>query len=621
MKKMTMAISKILLLMASIFITASYVSVSAADTYPSIANVEIKNGNVLTITGKTGTFAIAGYYVGTSDNIGSSTYFEAPMLTTYRVSVKDGTYHVWVKDTQGRVAKYNKTISVNDSCKNESATNVTGTGSVERCYKFNGSASKPEINDPIVTCAPGYVLEKEPTVTTDTCSKLSPGAIKIYGLGTSSNNYIYCRKVHTYNCVKKASASDNTLKTLSIDNGTLSPAFASNVYSYKASVAANVSSIKISATLNDTNSKFADGFGPRAVTLKYGTNTIAIKVVSSSGDIKTYTLKITRQDNRSSENTLSSLSINTGVLSPTFQSSITNYQVTVPESVSSITVSATKTDSSSSFVSGYEPGTKSLNVGKNTISIRVKSEAGSTRTYNIVVTRGSSSSGTTVPAKKPLLSSLSISAGNIAFDPNVLDYNVTVPYEIQNVVVSATQANASDQLLITGGSNLEVGTNTVLVKVTDASGNESVYTIHVVRKEEDLGVSNSTNLASLEVQGYKIDFDKDTKEYKLAIKKGTTSLKINAQAESETSEVTVEGNENLKPGSEILIHVRAEDGQVSTYQIFINGYLKGTNWFVIIIIVILIILVVGYFVLRLMGYQFYFNLGAITKFFGGKKKE
>lgn len=621
MKKITVAMSKILLLMASIFITCTYMSVSAADTYPSISNVEIKNGNVLTITGKTGTFAIAGYYVGTSDNIGSSTYFDAPMLTTYRVSVKDGTYHVWIKDTQGRVVKYNRTITVNDSCKNESAVNVTGKGTVERCYKFNGSASKPETSDALVTCAPGYVLEKDPTVTTDTCSRLSAGAIKIYGLGTSSNNYIYCKKVHSYTCVKKASASDNTLKSLSISNGTISPAFASNVYTYKANVAANVSSVKISAELSDSNSKFADGFGPRTVTLKPGTNTVEVKIKSTSGDIKTYTLKITRQDNRSRENTLSSLSISTGTLSPSFQSATTNYQVTVPESVTSITVSAEKSDSKSSFVSGYEPGTKNLNVGKNTISIRVRSESGNTRTYNITVQRGTSSGTTTPSTKSPLLSSLTISEGTIVFDPNVKDYNVTVPYETKNVVVTATQANASDQLLITGGNDLAVGSNTVLVKVTDSSGNESVYTIHVVRKEEDLGISTSTNLKSLEVKGYKIDFQSDVKEYKLAIKKGTESLTINAEAESPTSEITIEGNENLKPGSEIMIHVRAEDGSVSTYQLFINGYLKGTNWFVVIIIVILIILVVGYFVLRLMGYQFYFNLGAITNFFGGKKKE
>ncbi len=87
-------------------------------------------------------------------------------------------------------------------------------------------------------------------------------------------------------------------------------------------------------------------------------------------------------DTRSKENKLSSLTIDQGVLSPTFSSSQTSYQVNVSGEVESITLGAKPIDSKAS-VSGT--GKKSLSVGKNSFVITCTAENGSQLNYTITV--------------------------------------------------------------------------------------------------------------------------------------------------------------------------------------------------------------------------------------------
>lgn len=88
---------------------------------------------------------------------------------------------------------------------------------------------------------------------------------------------------------------------------------------------------------------------------------------------------------QSADNTLQSLTISPGTLSPAFSKNTTNYTAIVDNSVTKITVSAKPNDANAkvSSVSGND----NLAVGENTISIKVKAENGVSKTYKIVVTR------------------------------------------------------------------------------------------------------------------------------------------------------------------------------------------------------------------------------------------
>lgn len=90
--------------------------------------------------------------------------------------------------------------------------------------------------------------------------------------------------------------------------------------------------------------------------------------------------------NKSGDNSLSSLSISPGTLSPSFQYSETNYTAAVAEDVTSVAVDAKPSNGKATVESITGQG--DLKPGQNTISIVVKAENGTTATYKIVVTRG-----------------------------------------------------------------------------------------------------------------------------------------------------------------------------------------------------------------------------------------
>lgn len=90
--------------------------------------------------------------------------------------------------------------------------------------------------------------------------------------------------------------------------------------------------------------------------------------------------------NKSGDNSLSSLSISPGTLSPAFQYSETNYTASVAEDVTSVAIDAKPSHAKATVES--ITGKSDLQPGQNTISIVVKAENGATATYKIVVTRG-----------------------------------------------------------------------------------------------------------------------------------------------------------------------------------------------------------------------------------------
>lgn len=87
----------------------------------------------------------------------------------------------------------------------------------------------------------------------------------------------------------------------------------------------------------------------------------------------------------SADNSLKSLTISPGTLSPSFATSTTKYSATVANDVTKIAVTATPSNGKASVES--VTGNENLAVGGNTVKIVVKAENGVTATYTINVTR------------------------------------------------------------------------------------------------------------------------------------------------------------------------------------------------------------------------------------------
>ena len=88
---------------------------------------------------------------------------------------------------------------------------------------------------------------------------------------------------------------------------------------------------------------------------------------------------------KSADNSLKSLTISPGTLSPNFQGSTVNYTATVANDVTNIAVSAVPVNANAVVES--VSGNEGLKVGTNAIKVVVKAENGVTATYTIQVTR------------------------------------------------------------------------------------------------------------------------------------------------------------------------------------------------------------------------------------------
>lgn len=88
---------------------------------------------------------------------------------------------------------------------------------------------------------------------------------------------------------------------------------------------------------------------------------------------------------KSADNSLASLTLSSGSLSPAFKYNVTNYTAEVANDVTSVVVSA-KTSNANATVESVKGG-ENLSVGANKIQIVVRAENGVTATYTITVTR------------------------------------------------------------------------------------------------------------------------------------------------------------------------------------------------------------------------------------------
>lgn len=84
------------------------------------------------------------------------------------------------------------------------------------------------------------------------------------------------------------------------------------------------------------------------------------------------------------------------------------------------------------------------------------------------------------------LSALKVSPGKIspAFATTVREYEVTVPYETEMLVVSALTEDEKAVVGVNGSTGLKVGRNTVVVTVTAENGTEKRYYLYVTREKE-----------------------------------------------------------------------------------------------------------------------------------------
>jgi len=295
-------------------------------------------------------------------------------------------------------------------------------------------------------------------------------------------------------------SSNSNLNNLSINSGTLTPAFDSGTTSYSVSVPFAINTVTFTPTVSDighasvqvNGTTVTSGSASGPIALVVGANTINIVVTAQDESTKTYSVTVTRGV-VSTNAQLSSLTLSSGSLTPGFNSTITSYTASVPNATTSVTLTpaladatATVTVNGVAVANGSASGAIALNVGANTINTVVKAQDGLTIiTYTVTITRAASGNS--------ILSNLVLDAGSLspAFVSTTFKYTATVAGSIASITITPTVADPTAIVTINGtavGSGkasddeaLNVGLNYIVVVVTAQNGTVNTYTLTITR--------------------------------------------------------------------------------------------------------------------------------------------
>src|SRR5262245_10560501 len=178
------------------------------------------------------------------------------------------------------------------------------------------------------------------SVTLGAPGSSTPISIVVTAPSGSQNTYVVS--------VNRAALNgNNSLQSLTVSPGTFTPTFDPNTLNYSDDVGSGVSSVNVTANLQDTNASMtvngqATSSGQtRNIQLgAEGSSTaISIVVTAQNGNQKTYSVSVNRQA-LGGNNNLQNLSVSPGSLSPAFGANTTNYTVNVASNVSSVNVTA-----------------------------------------------------------------------------------------------------------------------------------------------------------------------------------------------------------------------------------------------------------------------------------------
>ena len=323
----------------------------------------------------------------------------------------------------------------------------------------------------------------------------------------------------------------------------------------------------------------------------------------------TATIKVVSDDN-----TLSSLTITNGKLSPKFNKDKTNYTATVDKD--STTITATATDKEAKVTGDI--GNKKLNYGANHFTITVTSPLGNTKQYKITITRPTPKPATNpnntttknennnnIPSKSndATLKDIIIKDYEINFKKDKYNYELTISNEVTNLEITATPNDTKSIVKIIHNENLKVGENIITITITAEDGTICKYIINVTRLEQKLSSDNT--IKELIIENYELDFEPEKQKYNLTID-DEKELNIKVKLNDEKATYKITGNQNLKNNSIIAITVTAEDKSQRKYTIEITkpdnqqSSIISNKTIIITIIVTLIIATTGILTTKLL---------------------
>ena len=192
--------------------------------------------------------------------------------------------------------------------------------------------------------------------------------------------------------------SNNYLKSITLNKGTLNPSFNKNTINYNVNVENNINSISVTVKKDSNKSSIKYIFNNNVVNslnnlnLNTGDNVLKIEVTAEDNSKRIYTVIINRKE-QIVNNYLSDLSIDGYNITPSFDKETTFYSLNVPYNENNISLNYTLEDLSSSvqiFINDsnvVDLSNINLNEGNNVLKIEVTDVNGIKRIYEINIHR------------------------------------------------------------------------------------------------------------------------------------------------------------------------------------------------------------------------------------------
>jgi hypothetical protein len=399
------------------------------------------------------------------------------------------------------------------------ATVENGVSEVSLIPKADHSAASITVNGSTVSSGSASDPISLPVGTTDI-------TVEVTAEDGSTNTY-------TVSVTRKKAVNTNaSLASLSLSEGSLSPAFDPATTNYTVSVANSVTEVTVTPTVDDTNATVtvhgtavSSGSASDPISLSVGTTDITVEVTAEDGSTKSYTISVTREEAVSANADLSDLALSEGTLSPAFDSGTTSYTATVNGDVSDVTVTPTTASSEATVTvegnavnSGSASQPISLSDGPNNIDVTVTAENGNTKSYAIELTRLSDNAdlaSLTVTENDPIdgdsPSNVTLSPG---FDPGTTSYSAEIPGEVPEFTVTPDAADDDASVTVDGAS---VSSGSASSPITVPVFNSATATIEVTAED------GSTKTYDVTVTRGAVE--DDIEEYETT---GTTKLVVNA---------------------------------------------------------------------------------------------
>lgn len=192
----------------------------------------------------------------------------------------------------------------------------------------------------------------------------------------------------------------------------------------------------------------------------------------------------------SKDATLKSITPNYGKLSPSFDSALSIYGMTVENNVSEVEFNPVTTNLKAKVISGK---TCSLHVGVNQCQIVVQAEAGNQKTYTISVARKNAYNS--ILSSDASISNLEVHGGQLTedFNPKRKEYDVKVSTNASSIYFTFI-TNSDKAFHKSDSCNVTEGTKTCTLTITAEDGiTKDNYVFTILREtKENQSTSNST---------------------------------------------------------------------------------------------------------------------------------